>query len=209
MGGKVEKYVNTEQDILEKPVKKGETLKEVFDVFKSDDLHKICSITLDPVSDYIITHSQNKWNIIHLACWYNNHPLLSDLFRSEKFDKKFINEPDINLEPPIAICCVVDSVECLKLLDQNGAIKKFDGDNKYRNGLNLSKLCVYHDASKCFQYLNPDLTIESNELDDLYDLAKKNGSDNIAALFEDFKIYEGLESVVEVQEEEPMENINF
>ena len=154
-------------------------------------------------------HSQNKWNIIHLACWYNNHPLLSDLFRSEKFDKKFINEPDINLEPPIAICCVVDSVECLKLLDQNGAIKKFDGDNKYRNGLNLSKLCVYHDASKCFQYLNPDLTIESNELDDLYDLAKKNGSDNIAALFEDFKIYEGLESVVEVQEEEPMENINF
>ena len=57
MGGKVEKYVNTEQDILEKPVKKGETLKEVFDVFKSDDLHKICSITLDPVSDYIMTHS--------------------------------------------------------------------------------------------------------------------------------------------------------
>lgn len=53
------------------------------------------------------------------------------------------------------------------------------------------------------------MTIESNELDDLYDLAKKNGSDNIAALFEDFKIYEGLESVVEVQEEEPMENINF
>ena len=50
MGGKVDKYVNTEQDILEKPVKKGETLKEVFDVFKSDDLHKICSITLDPVS---------------------------------------------------------------------------------------------------------------------------------------------------------------
>lgn len=113
------------------------------------------------------------------------------------------------MEPPIAICCIVDSIECLKLLDENGAIKKFDNNNKYRKDLSLNKICVYHDAAKCFAYLNPDLTIESTELDDLYDLAKKNGSDGISALFDDYKIYEGLESLVEIQEEDSMENINF
>lgn len=66
---------------------------------------------------------------------------------------------------------------------------------------------MYHDASRCFMYLNPDLTIESEELDDMYDLAKKNGSDNIASLFEDYKVYEGLESLVEIQEEDPMESM--
>lgn len=70
-------------------------------------------------------------------------------------------------------------------------------------------MCVYHDAAKCFSYLNPDLTIESADLDDCYDLAKKNGSDNISALFEDYKIYEGLESLVAIQEEDEMENANF
>ena len=124
--------------------------------------------------------------------------MLSELLHCDKLDKNFINEPDINLEPPIAICCIVDSIECLKLLDENGAIKKFDNNNKYRKDLSLNKICV-----------NPDLTIESTELDDLYDLAKKNGSDGISALFDDYKIYEGLESLVEIQEEDSMENINF
>ena len=75
----------------------------------------------------------------------------------------------MNLEPPIAICCRIDAIECLKLLDEIGAIKQFEGNNTFRKGLNLNKLCVYHDSVKCFSYLNPDLIIESNELDDLYD----------------------------------------
>lgn len=49
MGGKNEKYVNTQEDYLEKPVKKGQTLRQVFESFKSDDLHSICSITVQPV----------------------------------------------------------------------------------------------------------------------------------------------------------------
>ena len=150
----------------------------------------------------------NRRNIFHLACWYNNYLILGELLRDDRLDKKFINEPDINKEPPIAICCIVDALECLELLDKNGASKQFNNEEKYRKDLNLNKLCVYHDASRCFMYLNPDLTIESEELDDMYDLAKKNGSDNIASLFEDYKVYEGLESLVEIQEEDPMESMD-
>jgi hypothetical protein len=40
-------------------------------------------------------------------------------------------------------------------------------------------------------------------------LSKKNGSDNISALFEDVKIYEGLESIISIKEEDKMEEISF
>lgn len=70
-------------------------------------------------------------------------------------------------------------------------------------------MCVYHDSAKCFSYLNPDIMIESKELDDYYDLAKKNGSDFIATLFEDNKIYDELDSVLEIQDEELMEKLDF
>ena len=135
---------------------------------------------------------QNRWNIFHLACWYNNYLILGELLRDDRLDKKFINEPDINKEPPIAICCIVDALECLELLDKNGASKQFNNEEKYRKDLIV--------GSACFNG-------EAEELDDMYDLAKKNGSDNIASLFEDYKVYEGLESLVEIQEEDPMESM--
>lgn len=73
----------------------------------------------------------------------------------------------------------------------------------------MNTICVYHDAPKCFTYLNPDITIESRELDECYDLAKKNGSDYIIALFEENKIYDELDSILEIQDEELMEKLEF
>ena len=120
MGNKVEIYANTEEDFLEKSVKKGYQLKEVLMKTNSSSVNQVCSITLEP----------NKWNIIHLICWYNNFNLLEELIGNSTFDKKYLNSPDINLEPPIAICCVVDAVDCLKILIDNGAIKSFTNEDK-------------------------------------------------------------------------------
>ena len=49
MGGKVERYENTEQDILEKPIKKGQNLEQVYTSLQTTDISKICSIKIEPV----------------------------------------------------------------------------------------------------------------------------------------------------------------
>ena len=81
--------------------------------------------------NYIIINDkiQNKWNIFHLSCWYNNTDLLKEILNIPSLNKEYINSPDINGEPPIAICCYIDAIDCLILLCENGALKQFSNEN--------------------------------------------------------------------------------
>jgi hypothetical protein len=54
--------------------------------------------------------------------------------------------------------------------------------------INLNKLVIVHDAMNCFNYLFPDLGDDSDELNDLYNLAKMKNSENIVKIFEQEQI---------------------
>jgi hypothetical protein len=57
-------------------------------------------------------------------------------------------------------------------------------NNKTNAEIFLNKLVVVHDAVSCFNYLYPDLTEETDELNDLYNLAKAKNSEAIVKVFE-------------------------
>ena len=54
MGARQERYINQDEDYLEKSIKKDQSLKDIYTTFKTNDLHQICSITLEPVQYYLI-----------------------------------------------------------------------------------------------------------------------------------------------------------
>ena len=44
MGARQERYINQDEDYLEKSIKKDQSLKDIYTTFKTNDLHQICSI---------------------------------------------------------------------------------------------------------------------------------------------------------------------
>jgi phosphopantetheine adenylyltransferase len=60
--------------------------------------------------------------------------------------------------------------------------------NRHRQNFALETLCVMHDAIQCFMYLFPDLNVEDERLDFLYDMAKNKNSELIVRAFEKDKM---------------------
>ena len=180
MGAKVEKYIDKKQDILEDGIKDNKSLNEILKNThcNNDDILEIIS-------------EPNKWNAIHIACWYNNVNILNELKNCSNFNK-YIDAPDNNGEPPIAICCVVDAIDCLNVLIESGAKQTFT-DSKYRKYLDLCEICCYHNSPQCFQKLNPELKEKSeqigedNEPIDYRNTAILSVSDKIRYLLEEYK----------------------
>jgi hypothetical protein len=63
-----------------------------------------------------------------------------------------------------------------------------DNPEGFKENLSLNTVCITHDSINCFLYLNPDLTLEEEALDVLYDLAKYKNSENIVKAFEKDKL---------------------
>ena len=66
--------------------------------------------------------------------------------------------------------------------------KKIRQNDKLKADINLNSLIVTHDAFSWFNYLYPDLGIDDEELNQLYDLAKNKNSEAIIKLFEQDQI---------------------
>ena len=83
----------------------------------------------------------------------------------------------------------MDNLDILKFLLEEALLPRTVKNNeKLKFDINLNKLIVTHDASNCFNYLFPDLSIDDDELNDLYSLAKNKNSEAILKLFEQDEI---------------------
>lgn len=51
--------------------------------------------------------------------------------------------------------------------------------------MDLSKVCIEHEARECFKILNPDLFADDNRLEELYNYAIEQKSEKIVALWDE------------------------
>lgn len=86
------------------------------------------------------------------------------------------------------IACILDNVDILKFFVEVAKMNKIIMNKKINKEIELSKIIVLHDALNCFNYLFPDLSEESEELNELYNLAKLKNSENIIKAFEQDQI---------------------
>ncbi len=91
------------------------------------------------------------------------------------------------------MACTLDDAEILSIMIEQGRCKlNFENEGgpqyHYKEQLNIGHECVIHDSVNCFKIVHPDVNVEDENLDDLYDTAVHNNSEKIIQYFDSEKM---------------------